>query len=253
IDKAMARNRDDRYRSAAEFQRDLQTLRDRYVPAQQSLAADLVRAADALRTPPPPAPLAEPGLDPKPPPRPREPTPSSVEIPITFSNDTPLSGENLPVDPTHFEAHPHPVHPTPSDASEFEEYPTQVHVSPFDEPRAEDAQTTQRRGPEFSRQLAHASRGVRDTEVSARPGVGDTDATGKPAALRSARKARPDVSDDQETIIKSRSAFPLPKRKATRKVAASPDDTIKVDSDVSPGEGDPTQLMALRAPKAPRR
>jgi serine/threonine protein kinase len=253
LDKALARNRDDRYRSAAEFQRDLQTLRDRHNAAVPVLMHGGMQSAMPAHAPAKLSAEAQARADPKPPPRPHEPTPSSVEIPITFSNDTPLSGEHLPVEPTHLDSRPRAHHPTPSDASEFEEYPTQVHVSPFDEPRGEDALTTQKRGPEFSRQLAQATRGVRDTEVSPRPSISDTDATGKPAALRTARKPKPEPGDDQETIIKSRSGFPLPKRKPPRKVAASPDDTIKVDSDVGAPEGDPTQLMALRAPKAPRR
>jgi hypothetical protein len=137
-----------------------------------------------------------------------------------------------------------------------------VQVSPFDEVKAEDAQTTQRRGPEFAQQIAHA-RGVRDTDVTGKPAVAavdvkvsDTEPTGKQLAPRFARKPAPEpkeLRDDQDTIIRPNSGFPLPKRKGARKVAASPDDTIKVDSDGPSMEGDPTQLMASRGPKAPRR
>ncbi|HEY8088153.1 MAG TPA: serine/threonine-protein kinase [Polyangiaceae bacterium] len=253
LDKAMARNRDDRYRSAAEFQRDLQTLRDRHGAAQAVVVPDLLRSAAPAKASAQPVPRSPAKVDVRPPPRPREPTPSSVEIPITFSNDTPLSGENMPVDATQLDSHPHEAHPTPSDASEFEEYPTQVQISPFEEVRPEDAQTTQKRGPEFSRQLAQATRGTRDADPTARHAVSDTDATGRPAVLRGSRRGRPDPGDDQETIIKSRSAFPLPRRKPGRKPGASPDDTIKVEPEAAHMEGDPTQLMAPRAPKAPRR
>ncbi|HEY1692092.1 MAG TPA: serine/threonine-protein kinase [Polyangiaceae bacterium] len=253
LDKAMARNRDDRYRSAAEFQRDLQTLRDRHNAGLPVLVGEPARRGPGDPAAQPAAAHRVARADPRPPPRPREPTPSSVEIPITFSNDTPLSGENLPVDATELESRPAHAHAPASDAAEFEEYPTQVHVSPFDEPRSEDAQTTQKRGPEFSAQLAHARGGVRDTDVTGRPAVGDADPAGKAPAARTSRRPAVELRDDQETIIKSRSSFSLPKRKPSRKAAASPDDTIKVDTDLPSMEGEPTQLMASRAPKAPRR
>ena len=267
LDKAMARNRDDRYRSAAEFQRDLQTLRDRHTAALPVVIGEAIRALAQSKGAPQQARAPEPTPLKRPTPRPREPTPSSVEIPITFGSDTPLSGENMPVDATEMSGHPTPPHPTPSDASEFEEYPTQVQASPFDEVRQDDAQTTTKRGPEFAQQLAQARGGVRDTDVTGRPAVSDTDptgrtvrpvvsdtdATGKNYAIQLSRRPASEPRDDQETVIKSRSSLPLPlpKRKAARK--ASPDDTIKVESDVPSMEGDPTQLMTPRVPKAPRR
>jgi serine/threonine-protein kinase len=258
LDKAMARNRDDRYRTAAEFQRDLQALRDRHNAPLPAVIGEAIRALSQVKSSPPPAPVQPaPRVDVAPPPRTPRPqehelTPSSVEIPITFASDTPLSGENMPVDATELDSRP-PATVTPSDASEFEEYPTQVQPSPFEEVRPEDANTTQKRGQEFANQLQQA-RSVRDTEVSGKPAVSDTDATGKPAVLRAARRSAPDareVRDDQDTIIRSNTAFPLPKRKGSRKQSASPDDTIKVDAE-GPAD-DPTQLMASRAPKAPRR
>jgi serine/threonine-protein kinase len=258
LDKAMARSRDDRYRTATDFQRDLQTLRDRHNTPLPAVVGEAIRAMSQLKSslPAPGAPARRVAAAPAPPPRPRakELTPSSVEIPITFSGgDTPLSGENIPVDATEMYSRP-PVSSARSDASEFEEYPTQVQGSPFDEVRPEDAQTTQKRGPEFAQQLAQA-RSIRDTDVTGRPAVSDTDATGKPAALRSTARSATDareLRDDQDTIIRPNSGFPLPRRKAARK-AASPDDTVKVDPDAPSIEGDPTQLMAPRAPKAPRR
>jgi serine/threonine-protein kinase len=258
LEKAMARSREDRYRSAAEFQRELQTLRDRFNAPPPGILGEALRQ---LQQPKPSSTLkASPPPPPMPPPPPsaavEEPTPSSVEIPITFSSDTPLSGENLPVDATELL----PSQPPPpmsvmsaEDAAEFEELPTQVHESSFDDQPPDDGQTTQRRGPEFAQQLAQARGGIRDTDVMGMPAaVHDTDATGRPAALRTTRKP-PEARDDGETIIKSRSAFPLPKRKPPRsKTASSPDDTVQ-EVELPPVEGDPTQLMASRAPKAPRR
>jgi len=258
LDKAMARNREDRYRSAAEFQTELQVLRDRHNASPPAAMAEAIRAMSTPQSAPSPAGPESPQRKAMVPPRPvfrqKEPTPSSVEIPIVFSNDTPLSGEHMPVEATEMDTRPPPAVRAASDAMDFEEYPTQVQASPFDESRHDDATTTQKRGPEFARQIAQA-RGIRDTEVMGKPAVQDTDATGRPAALRVARGSRPDareVRDDQDTIIKSSSSFPMPKRRAPRKAPASPDDTIKVDTDSGPPD-DPTQLMGSRAPKAPHR
>jgi hypothetical protein len=260
LDKAIQRNREDRYRTAAEFQRDLQTLRDRHNASMPAELGEAIRAMNSAKAPAPPLPREPKGAARRAvaPPAPRaqrvkEPTPSSVEIPITFSNDTPLSGENIPVDATELESSRPPPPVTPSDAAEFEEYPTQVQVSPFGETRGEDAHTTQKRGPEFAQQLAQARVGVNDTDVTLKPvSVSDTDATGKPAALRAQRRASQEPRDDQDTIIRANAAFPLPKRKLQRRTP-SPDDTIKVDSEAGGMEGDPTQLMPPRAPKVPRR
>ena len=259
LDKAMARNREDRYRSAAEFQRDLQTLRDRFNAAPQVDMAEALRAMQKPKSTPPPAPEsgpARPAMMPPPPaPRIKEPTPSSVEIPIVFSNDTPLSGEHMPIEVTEMESRPRSPSGSPSDASEFEEYPTQVQISPFDQLHPDEAQTTTKRGPEFAQQLAQARGGVRDTDVMGRPPAHFAEAKGRPAPPRPQGKSSPDsreVRDDQDTIIRSNASFPLPKRKLVRKAPVSPDDTIKVDPE-GPAIEDPTQLMALRAPKAPRR
>jgi serine/threonine-protein kinase len=112
IEKAMSRKREDRYATAADFQRDLQALRDRHnAPLPGAALGELIRAASRLESPPPP---------------------SFLEIPITVSTDTPLSGESLPVDATLLEARP-PAPPSPTEA--FEDYPTQIHRSPFDDVR----------------------------------------------------------------------------------------------------------------------
>lgn len=176
-----------------------------------------------------------------------------MDIPITFSGDTPLSGESMPADATEVEPEPPSSAVARSDAAEFEEYPTEVQQSPFDEPRSEDARTTQRRGPEFERQLAQARVDIRDTDVTGRPVLTDSDATGRLSPLRSSRRPPPEQHDDTETMIKSRNALPLSKRKSSRKPTGNPDDTIKMDSEAPSAEGDPTQLMASRTPKAPGR
>jgi serine/threonine protein kinase len=257
LDKAMARNREDRYRSAADFQGDLQVLRDRHNASPAKAVAEAFRK---ISEPPPPlakasaaSPIRIPAAPPRPNVRAKEPTPSSVEIPIVFSNDTPLSGENMPIEVTEMESRSPPHGRPSSDAMDFEEYPTQVQQSPFDEPRHEDATTTQKRGPEFARQVAQA-RGIRDTDVTGPPAVRDTDATGRPVAHHASRASQEprEARDDVDTIIKSSNTFPQPKRRGARKPAASPDDTIKVDTDTGPID-DPTQLMGSRAPKAPRR
>jgi serine/threonine protein kinase len=230
IEKAMARNRDDRYRSATEFQRDLQTLRDRHNAPMAAVVSEALRAmefptakpASGARTAvPPPAPPSSPR-------RARD-SESSIDIPITFGGDTPLSGENMPVEATQLQARPQP-----GDAAEFEEYPTQVQISPFDlQASPDDTQTTTtKHGPELRQQLAQMRGG----------GVRDTEPMGK-AALAPARRAAPEARED-DTIIK-------PPSRKVRKVVASADDTLKVDTDAS--ESDATQLIAPRTPKAPHR
>jgi serine/threonine-protein kinase len=249
LDKALARNRDDRYPSAADFQRDLQALRDRHNQSAGPVLAEALRALDATpgtkapaaaprraAAPPAPRPAHAP---PKPPP---PPTPSSVEIPIVVAGETPLSGENMPVEATEMQSRRSPSRPSRPDASEFEEYPTQVQPSPFDV-----AQPSSRRSdPGVPRT------GVADTDVMGRPAAAnDTDPTGRlPATPPPSRRSSPDLRDDQDTIVRS-NALPLPKRRPPRR-GGSPDDTIRVDSEI-PLEGDPTQLMPPRAPKAPRR
>jgi len=267
IEKAMARSRDDRYRTANDFQRDLQGLRDRHNTPSIARLGDALRAmapAPAKAVLGAPAAGASRARRPSPLPPMRDLSDSSVEIPITVAGETPLSGENLPVEATELESRPRL-----QDAAEFEEYPTQVQSSPFDD-RPEDAHTTDRRGPELAHQLAQVRSGIRDTDVTGRPAVSDTEPTGRQvrpqgpiggANAAGARTAPPrrapaepreprEPRDDQDTIIRSGSSFPMAKRK-TRKTPSA-DDTVKVEGEIAT-EGDPTQLMASRAPKAPRR
>ena len=97
ISKAMARRREDRYATAADFQRDLQALRPPSLP-RVAVAAEVIRASPPLRR--------------------RRPwpveAPSSVTIPITFMSDTP--GGILAVDPTDVHSRP----PESSPAAGFE-------------------------------------------------------------------------------------------------------------------------------------
>jgi serine/threonine protein kinase len=274
ISKAMARNRDDRYPSAADFQKDLQALRDRHGAGAGPGAGAAFRHVPTPMMPYAPQAPPRAAMPPPLPPKRHELTPSSVEIPIIVSGDTPLSGENIPIEATELQARrtptPAPAHNdvsrAASDAREFEEYPTEVQASPFDEPRPEDQSTTQRRSHELNQGIARGRRSIRDTDqtlpappprhisgTAKTPTIRDTDATGRPAALREFRSDDSrEPRDDQDTIIRSNAAFPLPKKRVARK-PSSPDDTIKVDSDVGSMEGDPTQLMTPRAPKVPRR
>jgi hypothetical protein len=266
LDKAMARSRDDRYRNAAELQRDLQTLRDRHNGAPLSLG-DAARASGNARggttsgggvrslrgEPPVQAPR---GQTPRATP---EPTPSSVEIPIVFSGETPQSGESLPIDDRDLlddlegaAADDGQVNVgvaaddgqvsvgVPADdgqvnvgvAADDGQVSVGVpaddgHVSvgvPADDGRGSDAYTTQKRGAEFARELANAREAVRDsvrdTDVTGRPAVRDTEPTGRPAVLG--------------------------RRKGHRARASNPEDTLPDDSET----GEPTQLMPARVRRA---
>jgi serine/threonine protein kinase len=83
LDKALARDREDRYATAADFQRDLQALRDRHNAQRIGLAPETTRgqgpgrvSRDAPREPVPSS-SAE--------------VPSSMEIPITITTETPAA------------------------------------------------------------------------------------------------------------------------------------------------------------------
>jgi hypothetical protein len=133
------------------------------------------------------------------------------------AGDTPLSGENIAIEATELESRVRA--PSLSEAD-----PTDVHVSPFDERPGEAMAPV----PEPPGPTPQALRGVRDTDVTGRP-------------------ARASVTE-----VTWRVPPPAAGRRATRR-PTSPDDTIRVDQEASTAEGDPTQLMAPAAPKAPRR
>ncbi len=123
--KSMARSREDRYASSMDFQKDLQALRDRRQPAAQMTSAGERRSKVPNTVPAPrdaPRPVrqdrrigdrrgavqpsrSEAGERERDEARARagvpdflsDDTPSSLEIPITFAADTPLSGEQVPM------------------------------------------------------------------------------------------------------------------------------------------------------------
>ena len=304
LDKSMARAREDRYQTAAEFQRDLQTLRDRHQAAQPPIpvaVADLARQAFAPKSKPPPPPAAAPAVTPphfgvntdrpppvapKPPliaPRPRnarppppaiaqmkrtdtdvddpkppptgyaEPAPSSssVEIPITFSADTPMSGENMPIEPTQMQTRERDLH-RPATAEDFEDIPTEVRASPLAHHRGDDDHTTQRRGAEFGAMLANVivdNEGATEVYV---PGGAAARAL-RPGTLRGSSPP-----DETDTLVKANT---FPRRQKRPRTASNPDDTIKMGDELEErlqeardrlGEGNPPDALKPRAPKSPR-
>jgi serine/threonine-protein kinase len=94
IDRAMARNRDDRYTTAHEMQRDLQALRERSSAAFAAAIAAVPQPTRRATESPPVwrSPLVTDGSQLTTP----EPAPSSLDIPIDFATETPPSGETLP-------------------------------------------------------------------------------------------------------------------------------------------------------------
>jgi serine/threonine protein kinase len=155
IERAMARSRDDRYRSATEFQRDLQALRDRHNGSPVGLGEALRDARNApdgddvqVQWRPPfgsrPAPA---------------PTPSSVEIPIVFSDGTPASGEALPFDPGQPEEHPlRDTVPTGKPTVRDTDVTGRPSVSAMEERDARGAPYAQPRAPGFPRKKAVRTR-----------------------------------------------------------------------------------------------
>ena len=302
LDKSMARAREDRYQTAAEFQRDLQLLRDRHTqvtaPPMQAAVADMARQAftkpkpapahtppaisDTYRPPPVAAPLpprreshAKQGSpsDPKPDPRAPEPAPSSssVEIPITFSNDTPLSGENMPVEQTEMQSRraerPPPAQRDPDfdddQATEVRASIVQGLGSRSRTAHHDDDHTTQKRGSDIAQMLASVIVDNEDgaTEIISHPMRPPTSKL--PLALRPS--SPPD--DTVDTIIKANTAFPrrrvasVPRPQRTPS-PSNPDDTIKMGDELAEKLQEArdrlTESTAIeppnkpRAPKAPR-
>jgi serine/threonine-protein kinase len=267
LDKSMARAREDRYQNAAEFQRDLQQLRDRHNQHGASAAlspstkkafnvAEVAKQAFGVTKAPAPSSSliarpksspahTPPAIDTRPPPRPRlaqpppaiprppasasfgplpprqkELTPSSVEIPIVFgAAETPLSGENMPVEPTDVVSH-RAAAPSSSDHG-FDDLPTEVRASPMAR-TMEEEHTTQKRGPELGPLLA---------KVVINEEGGDTEIIGASPPPRRAASSSGD-SDQDPTVALVRPGFP--KRRGGRKpVPSSPDDTIKMSEDLA--------------------
>jgi serine/threonine protein kinase len=287
LDKALARSRDERFQSSAEFQRELQALRDRHpktavgmdVSEMQRHAAQLRRSTPmGLQQPPTPRGAPRPmAQEPEPEPEPvsvREPTPSSVEIPILFS-DTPLSGEQMPELRTSDHELISSAEPTA-----IEDFPTEIGPRSRERfPTSSDTDTTERRAD-----LSHLGLGkrpragnLRPQPVAVKPAAPPV-ATPRPAQVavaprvapviaprvvppKVAPKSRPqidvkatdtDVDDNNATLIQS---SPIPRRRTNRPV--SPDDTIRMESQPSvpdARERMPSQdaAVAPRGPKLPR-
>jgi serine/threonine-protein kinase len=220
LDKALARNRDERFQSAAEFQRELQGLRDRHPSTGVNMdVSDLARQAQ-LRRPTPVAAIMPQGVKPTPA-RPRvveqppirreeseapmplsESTPSSVEIPILFS-DTPLSGEQMP-------------DPEAATATAIEDRPAMRERFPS----SSDTDTTERRTD-----LAHLSMGKQKRAGALSKSV--------PRTTTTERGHRPvfdrhdtEVDDNNATLIQGHG-----RRRATK--GPSPDDTVRMDGDAT--------------------
>jgi serine/threonine protein kinase len=284
LDKSLARSRDDRYQTAADFQRDLQTLRDKYT--QASNAAPIAAAVSELaRMPAPKIPAASsaqgpararsapraptpPNLDTVPPPpvaprhavpRPAQPareappsppssasrvpeaapSSSSVDIPITFSAETPLSGAHLPIDAkdipsdrpwqlANVQRTTTDVDPPDSSASDFEDIPTEVQESPLRRPHAlDDDHTTQRRGAELGVALAKAAEADGGaTEVW----VGRIVPRTIPAAGRPPSSRTSPPPEETETLVKSE--LPLRRRPKAR-TPSNADDTIEMHDEMA--------------------
>jgi serine/threonine protein kinase len=327
LDKSMARHRDDRFQSAAEFQRELQTLRDRHpkvtgsvdahelarkgfsrsripvapvapVPSQQPTVksrepeASYAQAPHAPRqytppqyaptqpAPPPqaqparrapqwPSPSRAPSTAPgAPTERPAaahawndpdeshspfafpEDTPSSIEIPVLFS-ETPMSGEqHLELDLV-----------AAFDAPPVDDLSTEVSFHA----RESDTDTTERRAD-----LQHLSMGKRPRLGNIRTAA----APPPPSSRRSSpefRTSDTDVdenendADNSATIVQSASTLASIRRRPTKPHGMSPDDTVRMDPDMNdkirearerlpPGpEGATSGPQVPRAPKMPSR
>ncbi len=284
LDKSLARSRDDRYQTAADFQRDLQTLRDKYTQGANSVpiaaaVSELSRMAPpkvpavaaspivarprhhgaptppnldtvppppvAPRSVPRPAPVAR-AAAPAPAPVPKAPpsvpdaplSSSSVDIPITFSAETPLSGAHHLVEAEAKDAHAErpsqaqrtttDVDPPPDSGSDFEDVPTEVQESPLRRPHSiDDDQTTQRRGSELGAALAKAAEADGGaTEVWVGRIVPRTiPASGRPAGSRSSSPP-----DETETLVQSE--LPLRRRMKPR-TPSNADDTIEMHDEMA--------------------
>jgi serine/threonine protein kinase len=225
LDKALSRDRNERFQSAAEFQRELQSLRDRHPSTGVGMdVSDLARQAQ-LRRPTPMAAIIPQGVKPTPA-RPRviesppirreeseapmplsESTPSSVEIPILFS-DTPLSGEQMP----DLEA---------ATATAIEDRPAMRERLPS----SSDTDTTERRTD-----LAHLSMGKRSRAGALSKSVPRTTTTERGNTERAARpvfdRHDTEVDDNNATLIQAHSRRRAPK-------GPSPDDTVRMDGDAT--------------------
>ncbi len=255
LDKALARSRDDRFQTAAAFQRELQSLRDRHPKVTAGMGvSDMARQA-LMRRPTPGAPLiptprrpidskaenagglpprrpidskaenagglpprrqvaAPPRMvePPRPPPPPppeeeeEEPMPSSVEIPILFS-DTPMSGEHLP--------------DLEAGSTAIDDQPTEMREMRDRFATSSDADTTERRAD-----LGHLSMGKRSRAgtVSRIPRSATTE-RGVPTF-----DVKPSDTEDDNNATLMQSAAPRLRR---RRGGVSPDDTVRMEGETA--------------------
>ncbi|MEI7892184.1 MAG: serine/threonine-protein kinase [Myxococcales bacterium] len=289
LEKAMARARDDRFADAAAFQRDLQGLRDRHAQGAGLPAMGMGRLATkkSQATTEPPAPkdagrlvpaaAAAPNAfrAPRVPSfvnggateRPSAPDcglsddpddPSSVEIPITFASETPMSGEAIPVEPTEVAFHPlerfarnqpdsepadHPDPPTlrPPSAESEDELATQLGQIPLGL-LAKGPDSSPSRRALFSETLAGVGEVVRALSLPAAVVVVPTAA---------------DADDGGETLVKVRP--PFPKLRPRPPQHASAEDTINDNLSAQIEEAHkrvqdaaPRPAEARKVPKVPR-
>jgi serine/threonine protein kinase len=243
LDKALARSRDDRFQSAAEFQRDLQSLRDRHPKTTAGMdVGELARRMHVRKAAPlspfssfaprphaaPPPSVIEP--DPE-----SEPTPSSVEIPILFS-DTPLSGEQYP--------------DADAGATAVEDQSNEMRER-F--PSSSDTDTTERRTD-----LSHLAMGKRPRTGGLGRSIPRASTTERGRApVFDMKGADTEIDDNNATLIQS-SPMPQPSVRRRPARAASPDDTVRMDGDATNDVREardrlPSEPLAPpRSPKIPR-
>ncbi len=276
LDKALARSRDERFQSAAEFQRDLQALRDRHPKTGVGMdVTEIARQAAQMRRATPLQPFVP--LPPRVPsqsgqtpavrreelPRIPEPTPSSVEIPILFS-DTPLSGEQAPdlPGPSSTDAD------ATSDSTAVEDLPTEVATRPHRErmPSTSDTDTTERRVDLVSHGMGKRPRAgnlrqpVAPRPAAAKPATPPRPVSAAATAPRPGTPNRPvldlrpadtEIDDNNATLIQA-SPLALPRRKAGKAAGPSPDDTIRMDGD-GPNEMTEARDRVSSNPDVPRK
>jgi serine/threonine-protein kinase len=250
LDKSMARSRDDRFQSAAEFQRELQSLRDRHPKVSgdvNALARQVYqRAPVRMSTPgspmfPPKAQAAQPRREPPrapppPPPSPPPPppseqfmseeTPSSLEIPVLFS-ETPMSGEQLPHMGT-ADIDLFPSEPTAID--DFEDVSFSVR-----DPGGSDTDTTERRADLQHLAIGKRSRGGTMRSAVPPPAIPATQRRPVPEFRppNDFKASDTDAEDNNATIVQSTSTLASLRRRPTKPGAASPDDTVRMDEDMA--------------------
>jgi serine/threonine protein kinase len=237
LDKALARSREERFQTAAAFQRELQALRDRH--PQTAVGIDVSEVARHLRKSAPSAPVnlqrqapavrpitpsravRPPAPPPPPPPPPPEPESEpefnsvDIDIPVMFS-DTPLSGEQLPADATSVDDIPANMRDRFASSS--------------------DADTTERRAD-----LGHLA-------IGKRPRAGGLRV---PRSTTTERESRPSFTTTSDTEIDDGNATLIQSAPGRRKTRPLPDDTVRVEANPhdSRVSGTPTGDTPITRPR----